>query len=82
MARYTLSTIDDELGSLMEKAAAGEEVVITGRTGLELRLVLNDPPPHHSEIDWAERLRQFGETLPMQSGSAVDLIRQMRDEGP
>ena len=83
MPHYSVATSKDKLSSLIDRALAGEEVVITrhGKPTVELRVV----PPEREKLSKAEiyeRMRQLRASMPISDVSAADLIRQMRDEGP
>ena len=84
MAQYSVAATKDQLSSLIDKALAGEEVVITrhGKPTVELRVVAPDHGPNLSKGEWMERLRVLRARTPMMETSSVDLIRQLRDEGP
>lgn len=84
MAHYSVAATKDNLSRLIDKALAGEQVVITrrGTPTVELRVVA--PPetlskPTKTEI--YDRIRKLRASLPMSEESAVDLIRRLRDEG-
>lgn len=90
MASYGVAETKDRLSELLGTVDSGEAVEITrhGRTVAYL------VPPEQgaaiaANLAWAarrdaalERLRLLRESMPMSSVSSVDLIRQMRDEGP
>ena len=82
MPHYSVATTKDKLSSLIDKALAGEEVVITrhGKPTVEMRVVAPDPS-QADRTEALERLRKLRDSLPMSPISSVDLIRQMRDEG-
>ena len=69
--------------SLIDKALAGEEVIITrhGKPVVALQVVspMRRPKPDTAKV--YGRLRTLRESLPAGSISSVDLIRQIRDEG-
>lgn len=90
MARYSVVEAKNNLSALLDAAEAGADVVIT-RHGRPAAVVLpagslkvsSDP------VEWAklrdetlERLRVLRESLPYMEMSSVELIHQMRDEGP
>jgi prevent-host-death family protein len=56
MARYSVATTKDKLSSLIEKALAGEEVVITNRGKPAARIVPADSRPTDTRAA-TERLR-------------------------
>lgn len=80
MARYSVATAKDSFSELIDRARAGEEVVITRRGQVVAELC-----PPRTVIDGHEdiyqRLKQFRDSQPQIDIDAVDLIRQMRDEG-
>lgn len=83
MASYSVVTTKDNLSSLIDKALAGEEVVITrhGKPVVALRAV-NEPKPRKlDKAEWLERLAKQRASGPQLRISAADLIREMRDEG-
>lgn len=63
---------------LVDRAEAGETVEIMRRGKPVARLV--PPEPKKQRFD-AAALKAFSDTLPMQTQSAADLIREMRDSG-
>lgn len=83
MAHYPLRTTDDELAGLIDKAIAGEEVIITrpGKPAVELRVVADAEKSKPSKEEWGQRLRLLRASQTMQTESSADLIRRMRDEG-
>lgn len=83
MPHYSVATTKDQLSSLIDKALAGEEVVITrhGKPTVELRVVAAAEAPKPSDDEVYERLRKLRESSPPIAIPSVDLIRQMRDEG-
>jgi len=56
-------------------------VVIT-RRGKPVARVVAENPLHPSTPGWVERLRCLHGDQPGPEGSAVDLLRQLRDEQP
>ena len=82
MARYSVATTKDKLSALIDKALAGEEVVITrhGKPTIEFKAVAGISPSTSSKADWMERLRLLRESLPTAKISAVDLVRMDREE--
>lgn len=83
MPSYSVATTKDNLSSLIDKALAGEEVIITrhGTPVVELTLVQSAAAPKPTKSEIYERLRRVRESLPPSEVSSADLIRQMRDEG-
>lgn len=81
MARYGVAEAKDGLPALIDKALAGEEVVITrhGRPVVELRAVeTTKPKANRAEI--LARLAELRSKMPQLDISGADLVRQMRDE--
>lgn len=84
MPNYSVATTKDQLSRLIDKALAGEQVVITrhGKPTVELRVVAEAEQPIPSKAEIYANIRKLRETLPISTESAADLIRRMRDEGP
>ena len=63
MASYSIAMTKDHLSSLIDKAMAGEEVVITrhGKPVVELRVI---PPPRLDREAALERVSALRESLP------------------
>lgn len=85
MPHYSVATTKDKLSSLIDKALAGEEVIITrhGKATVELRVVREErppPPPGASNAEWMDWLAERRQKLPPLGISAAELVRQMRDE--
>lgn len=81
MAHYSVATTKDKLSSLIDRALAGEEVVITrhGKPTVELRAVGN---ADRAKLAAAlARLTAVRETLPMMTTSYLDLKKMDEDEG-
>jgi prevent-host-death family protein len=66
------------VSELVERAAAGETVEITRRGKPMAKLVPHEPKKKRFD---AAALKAFTDALPMQTQSAVELIREMRDSG-
>jgi prevent-host-death family protein len=65
MARYSVATTKDNLSTLIDKALAGEEVVITRRGKPTVRLVPDVPQAPKKDARAAtERLRTLRESGP------------------
>jgi prevent-host-death family protein len=83
MARYSVATTKNNLSSLIDKALAGEEVVITrhGKPTVSLSVVSADSEP---EVDmdlrreWSERLQRLRDSMPPMS--YLDMKRLEQDE--
>lgn len=83
MPQYSVATTKDNLSRLIDKALAGEEVVITrhGKPTVSLTVVAPAEEPQRTKAEWMEWLREGRDMLPPLDISAADLVRQMRDEG-
>ena len=83
MPSYSVAATKDNLSSLIDKALAGEQVVITrhGKAVVELKLVTSEDGSKPGAAEVYERLRKLRASLPMSKMSSIDLIREMRDEG-
>jgi antitoxin (DNA-binding transcriptional repressor) of toxin-antitoxin stability system len=83
MARYSVATTKDNLSSLIDKALAGEEVIITrhGKPTVEMRVVEQVEPRQLSNADWMERLKTLRETLPPAKTTYLELKRMDEEEG-
>lgn len=59
MAHYSVAKAKDSLSSLIAKAEAGEEVIITrhGRPAVELRAVEVGKNDHRAWLDWLKERR-------------------------
>jgi len=81
MARYGVAEAKDGLSKLIDKAAAGEEVLITrhGHTVAELRPVPATPTIADRKKALA-RLAALRASMPPLGISASELVSQMRDE--
>ena len=65
MARYSVATTKDNLSSLIDKAQAGEEVIITRRGKPAARLVPAEVAPKRKDVAAATaRLREAIKALP------------------
>ena len=83
MAHYSVATTKDNLSSLIDKALAGEEVVITrhGKPTVELRIVGSAIAPKNINAEWSKRLQTLRESLPTMTTTFMDLKRMDEDEG-
>lgn len=83
MAYYSVATTKDKLSSLIDKALAGEEVVITrhGKPTVSLNMIRTDHAPKLTKEEAWERLRVLRESLPMSSVSYLDLKRMDEEDG-
>lgn len=84
MPSYSVATTKDKLSSLIEKARAGEEVVITCRGKPAARLVPIEPPPRRKDAAAATaRLRaQIRGLPPIKSGIPYDRFYDWLYEEP
>ena len=82
MARYALATARDQLDALLDRALAGETVIVerNDHQAFEIRLAEQDtlPTTRAGWLDWLEARRIAIE--PGFDGAA--LVRRMRDEEP
>lgn len=83
MAHYSVATTKDNLSRLIDKALAGEEVVITrhGRPTVSLAVIATAGQPERTKAEWSEWLREGRERLPPLGIDAVELVRKMREDG-
>ena len=80
MRTIGLAEAKAQLSALLDAVAAGDEVVITRRGRPVARLVAEGPPNLPSAATWQQRLRQLhAEQSPVPS-SAVDLVRELREQ--
>ncbi len=78
MDTVSLAHAQQNLGELLDRVEAGEEITILrdGKVVAELRRATSEKQP----IDWAA-LKALRERLPYQHESSAETIRKMRDEG-
>jgi prevent-host-death family protein len=83
MARYSVATTKDNLSSLIDKALAGEEVIITrhGKPTVSLTTVKQVEPLQLSNADWMERLQALRDSQPKMRLSYLELKRLDEEEG-
>ena len=80
MAHYSVAKTRDNLSSLIDKALAGEEVIITrhGKPTVTLSIA---PAARAPQVDmvarqaWSERLRKFRDSAPATGLTSLDLKR-------
>ena len=77
MTSVSLAQAKAQLGALVARAEAGDDISITRHGKPVARLVAAERPL--KPVD-TELLRKFVETMPVQEQSTEDFIRQMRDE--
>ena len=85
MPSYSVATSKDHLSSLIDKALAGEEVVITrrGKPAVKLVAATADPPPRKDIRAGMEELRQWQLTQPMiNTGIPYHRFREWLYEDP
>lgn len=83
MAHYSVAMTKDKLSSLIDKALAGEEVVITrhGKPTVSLNVIETEQASKLTKAEAWERLRILRESLPMSSISYLDLKRMDEEDG-
>lgn len=81
MARYNVATAKDHFSTLIDKALAGEEVVITrhGKPVLEWRPLSDASAATDVKAEWIARLRELRADAPAAALSYLELKRM--DEG-
>lgn len=85
MARYSVATTRNNLSSLIDKALAGEEVVITrhGKPTVALSTVLPESEPKVDMAlrrEWSERLQRLRDSMPPAPMSYLEMKRLEQDE--
>lgn len=85
MAQYSVATTKDNLSRLIDKALAGEEVVITrhGKPTVALTVVAKpaETPMPRTNAEWMEWLSERRKQRGPLGMDGAELVRQMRDEG-
>jgi len=81
MGRANLAEAEAGLSALLDSVEAGEEVVITRRGGSVARQI-RESGADAASGDWVARLRRFYAHQPGPAGSAVELLRELRDQEP
>ena len=76
MRRVNLADAKAHLSELVERAAAGDPVCITRRGKAVAQITAVDVP--HKRID-VSLLRAMTDRMPVQSETARDFVRRMRD---
>ena len=79
MITVSLANAKAHLSELVERAAAGEAVCITRRGKAVAQITAVDTP--RKRIDVAA-LQAMTDAMPVQTETARDFIRRMRDEDP
>ncbi|MGB5136286.1 MAG: type II toxin-antitoxin system prevent-host-death family antitoxin [Prochlorococcaceae cyanobacterium] len=80
MRMVGLAQAKAELSALLDAVEAGDEVVITRRGTAVARLVREQPSGPASTQAWCERLRRLHEGQPVHPTTAVELVRELRDQ--
>jgi antitoxin (DNA-binding transcriptional repressor) of toxin-antitoxin stability system len=83
MARYSVATTKDNLSSLIDKALAGEEVIITrhGKPTVSLNVVgPSESPPSPDVRDATAQLRARLAAIPQMVNKGRPLMEQIKDE--
>ena len=82
MARYSVATTKDQLSSLIDKALAGEEVIITrhGKPTVELHAVGRVALSNSQVREATARLRARLAALPQMVNHGRSLMEQIKDE--
>ena len=82
MAHYSVATTKDKLSSLIDKALAGEEVIITrhGKPTVVLSAVEKRPVSTKTRKEWLAWLEERRKAVPELGVNSAELIRSMRDE--
>lgn len=80
MPHYSVATTKDKLSSLIDKALAGEEVVITrhGKPIVSLHVVQQEPKSVRNRQEWIAYLEARRRAEPALSGQ--DSVAEMRAE--
>ncbi len=73
VASYSVAQAKDSFSQLIDRARAGEEIVITRRGTPVVRLAPAEAKPHHDASAWL-RLQELRESLPRAPLSSVDLL--------
>jgi antitoxin (DNA-binding transcriptional repressor) of toxin-antitoxin stability system len=79
MPHYSVATSKDKLSSLIDKALAGEEVVITrhGKPTVSLKIVAAEAPSRERDTSWY--LAELAKLPPVVNGGKT-LMQRIRDE--
>lgn len=81
MRTVGLAEAKAQLSALLDAVEAGEEVVIT-RRGQPVARVVRELGRASTNPDWIERLRQLHGDQPGPGDSAVQLLRELRQQEP
>ena len=80
MRKVALAQAKAQLSALLDAIEAGEEVVIT-RRGQPVARMVREHPQSAGSPDWVSRLRALHGDQQGPEGSAVALMRELRDQG-
>ena len=83
MASYSVAATKDNLSRLIDKALAGEEVIITrhGKPTVEMRVVETESEPAISRKEAFARLKRLRDSLPAAKLSYLELKRLDEADG-
>jgi prevent-host-death family protein len=81
MRSVNLAEAKAGLSALLAAVATGEEVVIT-RRGRSVARLIRESDSDAASGDWVARLRRFHAHQQEPTGSAVGLLRELRDQEP
>ena len=81
MRSVNLAEAKAGLSALLDAVEAGEEVVIT-RRGRSVARLIRESDSDAESGDWVARLRRFHAHQQGPAGSAVELLRELRDREP
>ena len=79
MRMVGLAEAKAQLSALLDAVEAGEEVVIT-RRGQPVARVIPERHDPAGATDWVAQLRSLHQQQPGPRASAVELLRQLRDQ--
>ena len=79
MRTVGLAEAKTQLSALLDAVESGDEIVIT-RRGQPVARVIRERPDTTATADWISRLRDLHQHAPGPAGSAVELIRELRDQ--
>jgi antitoxin (DNA-binding transcriptional repressor) of toxin-antitoxin stability system len=77
MSQINLAEAKARLSELVERAAAGERIVITKRGKPVLEMVKPQSPPQRIDL---KALRRLTAGLPRQKHGAAEVLRELRDQ--
>jgi antitoxin (DNA-binding transcriptional repressor) of toxin-antitoxin stability system len=77
MSQINLAEAKERLSELVDRAAAGERIVITKRGKPVLEMVKPQSPPQRIDL---KALRKLTAGLPRQKQGAAEALRELRDQ--